>query len=25
MEDKHDEIVVRCDLPKNWSEERNFS
>ena len=25
MEDKHDEIVVRYNLPKNWSEERNFS
>ena len=25
MEDNNDNIVVRYDLPKNWSEERNFS
>lgn len=25
MKDNNDNIVVRYDLPKNWSEERNFS
>ena len=25
MEDNNDNIVVRYDLPKNWSEEKNFS
>ncbi len=25
MEDRNDNIVVRYDLPKNWSEEKNFS
>lgn len=25
MEDRNDNIIVRYDLPKNWSEEKNFS
>lgn len=25
MEDRYENIIVRYDLPKNWSEERNFS
>ena len=25
MEDRNDNIVVRYDLPKNWSEEKYFS
>ena len=25
MKNSNDNIIVRCDLPKNWSEEKNFS